>query len=355
MRLTQYAARAWTETNGAGARECSVPKYTPAQFDQKLVSPFGRHDQVSQTRSFNVSTAIGMVHVHTSGRRPSSTTVHTLRAATAVFLTVYGPWPHKQELDVLLVENGTAKVFPVHEHVDVHHINSGFSVGNCIAITRCAEMHRTIVHELVHAWRAHGKDMTRAQAFAHTHLGAPAHSLLTEAFVEAVTWLVHGGFCGAGLNVRSTLAVARSYLQSVNDDGRTNGWAYFVGKALLVSDGGHAFHKLFFPHTASPKRLTGLSMHMQLVYLMHTATTRLGGTTLPRAPAPTPNTKPVMCACQLGPAFEPTAHHVRAHPQADTPHTSTRSRTGPTTADAATTRRPRSQTVTKLPPKWEVK
>jgi len=295
------AARAFQVSNGAGAKEVP-PAVLPAGFAARVRSGFNAHPlPVHAVRSFEVRADPLILVVNTDGRRPSSVTVRTLRATVTTLTYLYGRCPHAG-VTLYLVDNPAPKTLPNTGPVTTAHVNSGFSQGADVVVFRNSEMHRTIVHEMIHVWRTHSLDRPQSQAAATRDLGAPPRCLLTEAFVEAVTWLVHGGFCGAGLDPAHALRAARAYLR-VPDDGRTNGWAYFVGKALLVSDGGRAFSARFFPHGRG-RRLDDAGGFSDLLTLMRQAQLALGGRGLPLAPEPgSLSAPPCMCNCSLGPAF----------------------------------------------------
>ena len=282
--------------------------YSAREFQKLLASPFGRTPaKVSTTRTFKVDAgAISPVYVHTSGRRPSTSTVRALRAGIEVMTVVYGAYPHTRALEVFLHDNPARKSFPHRsESITVDHVNSGFSDSKGrIVVLRSSEMHRTLVHELIHVWRTHGRDHKTAQLRAITTLGAPPQCLLTESFVEAVTWLIHGGFCSRGLDPMASVKTARAYLDVV-DDGSTNAWAYFVGKAFLIADGGQNFHKAFFRgHTPKGVRLVSAGDHAKLLSVMQEACQALGGAKMPRVPAqPHIMRAPLLCACSPGPAY----------------------------------------------------
>lgn len=315
--LVATARACWDAADGHGVRAVP-PAYTAAAFQLMLTSPFGTPPPIVSTLSFVVSVpplsarfGVDEVRVHTSGRAPSHVTVRTIRATVDVLGRVYGARSRGAEpcIDVFLVDDPRPKALPQPGvPVEVHHVNSGFSVGDRVVVLRCSEMHRTLVHELLHVWGAHGHNDPAAQARATVALGAPDGCLLTEAFVEATTWLIHGGFCARGLDAGKALGVARNFLD-VRDTGETNAWAYYVGKALLVADGGHAFHAAFFGTDARApqgRRLQTSDDHRALVDLMVVAANRLGGPTLHRVPharaAP-----PLMCPCSPGPAFDAAA------------------------------------------------
>jgi hypothetical protein len=298
--LSKLAAGTFNATHGSGARE-TAPSMTPRKFDQYVKSTFGDVRPSDTVRTFDMS-ADGVV-IHTSGKRPSSQTVRVIRATTKVLTAVYGPRPHAT-VQVFLADNPLPKTLPrAGGPVTVTHINSGFSQGCNVVVFRCSEMHRTLVHELVHCWRTHSLDRPEQQLFAHLKLGAPKGCLLTEAFVEAVTWLVYGGYCSKGLDPAHALRTARAYLCTV-DDGRTNGWAYFVGRALLVADGGKRFHDDFFKGMQGT-RLMDAESHRALVRNMAASFARLGGKGLPLAPSPAKGAaEPLrLCNCSLGAPF----------------------------------------------------
>lgn len=298
--LSKRASDAWCASNGRGVRELP-PRYSPSIFARLITSPFTERRVPRHTRTFLVDT----VHIHTAGRRPSVATIRTLRATAAVLTSVYGRYPQEKSMEVMLSDDPSPKRFPNSGHASVQHINSGFSAKSRIVITRCSEMHRTIIHEMVHVWRAHGRDFPAAQKLAHQLVLAPKGCLLTEAYVEAVTWLIHGGYCAEGLNPQYALSIAKAYL-NMNDIGSTNAWAYIVGKALLVQDGGVKFYNAFI---ASGLRMTSELDHLRLVQIMHQATHHLGGPRLDRIPLPRPM-RLVYCSCSLGHAYEPTQRDI---------------------------------------------
>ena len=296
------AYMAFHVATGAGAREVP-PAVLPAGFAARLESGFNaRPLPIRAVRSFEIQGEPNVL-INTDGRRPSSATVRAIKATVSTLTHLYGRCPHPR-LTLYLVDNPVPKTLPRTGAVTTAHVNSGFSQGSDVVVFRRSEMHRTIVHELIHVWRTHSLDRAQAQATAARELGAPARCLLTEAFVEAVTWLVHGGFCSGGLDPSHALRAARAYLRvPAPDDGRTNGWAYFVGKALLVADGGRAFSARFFPHGRG-RRLDDAAAFSDLLALMRKAQNALGGRELPLAPDPGSMTAPVcMCNCSLGPAF----------------------------------------------------
>lgn len=292
--LSKLAAHEWAAADGSGAKEVA-PRLRPADFKNRVSSAFSSNPvPVREVRSFVLDTNGVIVTVNTNGRRPSAATVRTIKATFATLHECYGPFPHPQKaVDFFLMDDASVKVFPTRGPVTVDHVNSGFSQGPVVVAYRCSEMHRTIVHEMLHVWKTHSLDMRGIQKRATALLGAPAGCLLTEAFVEAVTWLIHGGFCPRGLNSDHALRVARRYLQSP-DDGRTNGWAYFVGKALLVADT-DAFHREFFEPVV---RLMDAQAHRTLLALMVASKDRLSLEDDGRSVSAR------MCDCSLGDAFD---------------------------------------------------
>jgi hypothetical protein len=233
------------------------------------------------------------VVVHTDGRRPSGVTFKTIRAVYATLHEVYGECPHESVV-VYLRDNPEPKTLPTNRTVHVKDINSGFSWGNLVAVFRNSELHRTLVHEFIHVWKTHSRDLKHHQSVAHKRLGAPPGCLLTESFVEAATWLVYGGFCTSGLDVKHALAQAGGYLD-VEDDGKTNGWAYFVGKAYLIADGGRMFHDAFFPKRGAVK-LTDRAAFDSLLTIMqhfHAVAKILPSKSRFRF-------RPILCACDVG-------------------------------------------------------
>lgn len=296
--LSRLAARVFEDTDGSGAREVA-PAMPPKVFDKFVRSTFGEVPAASVVRTFDMASEGAFIH--TCGRRPSTQTVRTIRSTMRVLAKLYGPCPH-DKVQIYLADDPAPKTLPpAGAPVSVAHINSGFSQGANIVVFRCSEMHRTLVHEMLHCWGTHSRDRPEQQLFAHLKLGAPKNCLLSESFVEAATWLIHGGYCRKGLDPAHALRTARAYLLAV-DDGRTNGWAYFVGRALLVADGGKRFHDAFFDGL-NGTRLVDAQAHRALVRVMAVAYGELGQKGLPLAPGPSRNTSLRLCNCSLGAAF----------------------------------------------------
>ena len=293
--LSMYACAAWRASTGRGVQELS-PQYSPSTFACLITSPFTERRVPVQTRTFVVDTC----RIHTAGRRPSVATIRTLRATAAVLTHFFGTYPQRKPLEVMLSDDPEPKSLPDHGPIAAKHVNSGFSTRSRIVIARCSEMHRTIIHEMLHVWRVHGCDWPAAQELAKRTLRAPLACLLTESFVEALAWLIHGGFCAKGLDPHSALSTAKSYLD-MRDTGSSNAWAYIVGKALLIEDGG----LLLFNTFVSPcRRLFSEPDHLLLVHIMQQSARRLGGADLGRV-SPLCHKHLIYCACSLGPAYRP--------------------------------------------------
>lgn len=286
--LTHISNKHWLSSGCKGME--IVASVTPSEFRSSTLSRFSSDMGIpSRVRSFLVD---GFpIVVHTDGRRPSGITFKTIRAVYATLQEVYGTCPH-ESIVVYLRDNPEPKSFPVNRKIHVKDINSGFSWGNLIAVFRNSELHRTLVHEFIHVWHTHSKDFKHHQTLAHRKLNAPPGCLLTESFVEAVTWLLYGGFCTAGLKVKHVITHAAGYLD-VKDDGSTNGWAYFVGKAYLVIDGGRMFHDAFFPKGRGVK-LMGKAAFDTLIRIM-----QYFHTTAKILPSKS-RFRPVLCACDVG-------------------------------------------------------
>lgn len=289
--LTQISNKHWTSSGCKGGE--ILASVTPAEFRSSTLSRFGADMGVpAKVRSFLVD---GLpVVVHTDGRRPSGVTFRTIRAVFATLKEVYGECPH-DSIVVYLRDNPEPKDLPQNRPVHVKDINSGFSWGNVVAVFRNSELHRTVVHEFIHVWKTHSRDMKHHQSVAHKRLNAPSGVLLTESFVEAVTWLMYGGFCTGGLNVKHALAQAAGYL-NVKDDGTTNGWAYFVGKAYLVVDGGRMFHDAFFARGNATRLVDRSAFDALLAIMLHFhAVAKI----LPSKS----RFRPILCACDVGAAY----------------------------------------------------
>lgn len=272
---------------------------SPSRMDRECASHFSDGQGLATPASVRRFECGPGVVLYTDGRKPGPSTARTVRATVATLFAVYGPCPHPGGVRVVLRENSAPKRFPGTGPVTEGHINSGFSQGDRIVVFRCSEMHRTLVHEFLHVWKSHGPDSPGEQAVATRALSAPHGCLLSESFVEAATWLIYGGFCPRSLDPGAALTTARRYL-SVQDDGRTNGWAYFVGKALLVADGGAAFHNVFFSGARRlGRRCSGATAYRELVRVM----SRNRDSVPDMSPLPSKGHLPILCGCDLGPAF----------------------------------------------------
>ena len=286
--LTRISNKHWVASSCKGTE--IVAAVSPSEFRASTLSRFGADMGVpAKVRSFLVS---GLpIVVHTDGRRPSCVTFRTIRATFACLREVYGECPH-DSIVVYLRDNPEPKTLPQHRAVHVKDINSGFSWGNLVAVFRNSELHRTLVHEFIHVWKTHSKDMKHHQTVAARKLNAPPGCLLTESFVEAVTWLLYGGFCTTGLNVKHVLTQAAGYL-NVKDDGKTNGWAYFVGKAYLLADGGRMFHDAFFSNGHATRLMDRPAFDALLAIMQHFyAQSKI----LPSKS----RFRPILCACDVG-------------------------------------------------------
>lgn len=319
----------WAEATGGGAVE-RPPAMTPAAFDAATCSPFSLElraalGPTAAVRTFEIAGGLppGLAaEVHTDGRRPSATTVRTLRAAAAVVTDLYGRCPD-QRLRVLLVENPEPKRLRPGA-ARTRDINSGFTLRRGsggpahVVVHRCEEMHRTLVHELLHVWRTHDDAVpARAAAQAAALLGAPRGVLLYEAYVEAVTWFLVNGFCAASSGRRSVrhIAAAAAAVSDAAPGPGTNAWAYYVGRSLLLADGGAAFGAAFLPRGAAARRLRADDGGFgDLVRLMERGLAMLGGPGLPRVRRmPETSTRLRMCACDMGPAFAPEGDGAREY------------------------------------------
>lgn len=290
--ITLIAKKHW-ESSGSSGKEVS-PIVSPSTFRDMTHSKFGKDLGVPKVvKTFELVDI--PVMIHTQGRRPSTTTFRTIRSTYHVLREIYGESPH-ETISVYLREDGRSKCLPEKRAVSVEDINSGFSAGDRIVVFRCSEMHRTLVHEMLHVWKVHGKDSKKHQKFSRSRLGAPENCLLTESFVEAITWLIFGGYCPKSMDPMHPLSQARGYL-NVRDDGKTNGWAYFVGKAYLLVEGGKVFHQAFFPGGRGARLITDRSFDV-LVNIMLSAHRSLE---LKPSKSRLP---PVLCNCSLGSPYE---------------------------------------------------
>lgn len=176
---------------------------------------------------------------------PSPTFVRVVLAAVAFFEHFLGPCPQSKGVKIYLVGGGMRTRVGAGEMMDVEHVNSGFSFAKGdyghVVVFRSPEAHRTVVHEIAHAWYVHGNDHADVQAWATKALCAPPGVLLTESFVEALTWLMLRGMMPSTSEAEElahSKDLAVQYFGCSCDDGRTNAWAYIVGRHLLIADGG---------------------------------------------------------------------------------------------------------------------
>lgn len=310
--ITRIAQRAWSRAraarSGTRVRPCTLSEDA---FDKLARSRFGSPTPSTSVREYLLAPILGAagsrVSIFTSSRKtPSACTFRVIRATAETLTRVFGP-RHGDSLKILMIDGPCAKVIPSGRAVETRDINSGFYGSDTIVVFRRSEMHRTLVHEMVHAWGTHGRDRAATQEMARRDIGAPRACLLTEAYVEAMTWLIFGGFCAKSLDSHHALREARAFLKYARDDGATNGWAYFVGRALLVSDMGRKFANRFAPRGVGV-RLESDADHSDLVSIMRVAFQSLGGPGLPRAPEPQARSRlglytPIMCSCDLGRVF----------------------------------------------------
>ena len=212
-----------------------------------------------------------------NGREPSHSLLSVLVASIASLETMLGNCPCSGGVRVFLLagkprtkKDGTGPLL-------IDHINSGFSYimrdRGHVVVFRCVEAHRTLVHELMHVWGIHGNEDHHAQMIAATRLGAPSNVLLSEAFVEAMTWLLMRGLSPSTTDAEEmshSLTLARQYMACACDDGTTNAWSYIMGRALLIADGGGKLCAFLSSGArgARPQTLHGASSHIALVDIM---------------------------------------------------------------------------------------
>lgn len=333
VRSTSDAGIVCTEIDSsldqAAVRELAESRFLPAAMTQRLFC--------GTPREFDVSCAVGVkcaIRVITcNGYAPSSTLLGASTVAVASLCDLFGPCPHAGGVKIVLLDGGPRTEFrggddhPA-EALAVEHVNSGFSyeAGGCgyVVVFRCAEAHRTVVHELLHAWRVHTRDDSKAQSMAERHLGAPPACLLSESFVEALTWLLLRGF-GPSTTDDEELAhssdLVRSYFACACDGGQTSAWCYIVGKHLLISDRGASLCAFLtrgdtsgaaLPHSRS-RTLSGRSSYVEVVKIMCSHAGRIGKHK-EAASAPLNRMPRIrMVANDWGPAFAKTTNTTDDH------------------------------------------
>ena len=285
--LTQVARRVWDalhETSVA-CLEYSTPidvqEFDELTFSEQFV-PRSMRVHVERTRSFRIHTSgLGThVDIHTcDDKRPSSSILTMAAFATLTLETLYGPCPCEQGVCIFLLPGGPRTRLPVGQSLQIDQVNSAFSTtyrGWGIAVCyRCAEMHRLIVHELMHVWRVHDtSDVRDVECDAELRaLGCPfgASVRLSEAVVEALTWLVllGTGHSTEEAEMHHAAVLAHSYLACDCDAGHTNAWAYIVGRYLLIADGGDAFCAWVLADASSrARRVRGAAAWRDIIKIM---------------------------------------------------------------------------------------
>ena len=233
-------------------------------------------------RLFDVSCAgVTSAHIEVltcNGGAPSQPFLSVLMVSVAFLEDMIGACPCSDGTRVLLLAGEPRTEKTGGGPLLIDHINSGFSYSvrdrSHVVVFRCAEAHRTLVHELMHVWGIHGKEVHCAQTMAMRHLGSPRGTLLSEAFVEAVTWLLMRGLSPSTTDaeeISHSLTLARQFTACACDDGTTNAWSYIVGKALLISDGGQRLCKFLASGGGGKSSLRTLhdkSSYLALVRMM---------------------------------------------------------------------------------------
>ena len=239
-----------------------------------IVSPPDIEDERIFSFDVTCESVSTKIEVHTSSKRtPSRSFVHVLCATVASLERLYGPCPHDDGVQLLVI-GGPPRTQRLNGFLGVEHVNSGFSYRNSTrgtaVVYRCAEAHRTLVHELLHVWQIHGPDEASSQKSAAGKLGAPPNALLSEALVEAVAWLILRGLnptTSDGLELRHSHTLSSAYFKCACDDGSTNAWAYIVGRFLLIADGGHKLSS-YLCRGLIAQKVTGAQMYDGLVSMM---------------------------------------------------------------------------------------
>ena len=251
---------------------------------------------------------LGRVLVHAT-RRPSAATVRTLKATVQALYKLYGP-SKNVPLEVYLVANPAPKT---HARVlTERNVNSGFTAFSRparVVVFRCEEMHKVLVHELLHFWGTHSTDVPASAAeYAHRELGAPRNALVFEAYVEAVATLLMSCYCSDAppetrvmAESRHSAKVAKYIISTTNETGRTNAWMYYVGKACLLADAPALLAWLMPVGRPRVRTLAGAAAYMSFIKLMERGMTKLGGSTLNAVSVSKRDMR--MCECNLGPAF----------------------------------------------------
>jgi hypothetical protein len=187
-----------------------------------------------------LTSGITDIMVHTS--RPRNVAdEHAINTALTVVLAMlklceeaFGACPHTS-LEVILILSDKKKKLPTDLKLGVGNVNSGFSSQNKVVVFRLEECHKVLIHELLHFWGAF------ANRFPPLPADIPPGTLLTETIVETLATIITcafsvGSVSEVGSRIKHEISHSAIVAQRVSncDAGKTNAWAYFVGRAWLM-------------------------------------------------------------------------------------------------------------------------
>lgn len=296
----------WKRCDGSGlSPERALSK---AEFMKDLQNNYAMHvNPVHEIRAYRLNASGIKVTVHVSAQyKPSSVTVKLLKASIASLTRMFGPAKYK-EFTLILVQSNEDKVSD--GPLTKRKINTGFSMGNTIVVYRCQEMHKVLVHELLHFWGTHDNIVDGYASELVHRLGAPQNCLLYESYVETVATIMMCGFCTKSGTPRERLQkeIIQSYKSAKQvvsvEQHDTNVWAYYVARACLFAC---VVDLSGWLSTASgfTRKLKGTQAWKSYSHIIEKGMKKLGGPSLTKLAA-SKNKSMVLrsCDCNLGPSF----------------------------------------------------
>lgn len=305
MDILRITSQQWMSCDGTGLVVSPV-NISKAEFTKILLNDYSQHvNPKHDLKTYGLLASGIKITIHVSARsRPSSITIKLLKACLSSLTTLYGPAKYKN-LILFLVENDEDK-FAV-SPLTKRKVNTGFSQANTIAVYRCQEMHKVLVHELMHFWGTHDNFADQYAVRLVQRLGAPKDCLLFEGYVESIATIMMCGFCAKSGTPqerlqRETSQVFRSAKQVVMmEQIDTNVWAYYIARACLF-----ACQKEFFSwlHTNSgTRKLKGPLAWKSFADIIEKGMKKLGGPTLNKLQSNKTSIILRSCDCNLGPSF----------------------------------------------------
>jgi hypothetical protein len=283
-----------------------------SEFMKILMNDYTRHvASVHGIKSYTLQTPDVEVTLHVSSEhKPSHVTVRLVKACAASLGRMFGP-PKYSKMVLLLIQNGDDKIAT--SPLTKRKVNTGFSLGNTVVVYRCQEMHKVLVHEMLHFWGTHD-NATDASAQALVHrLGAPRDCVLYESYVETLATIMMCGFCARSGSPRERLQkeVVQAYRSAKTvvsmEQHDTNVWAYYVARACLFACMPELSGWLGSPKAGGVRRLKGSVAWNTYARIVEQGMARLGGPTLAALPPPKKHTLVLRsCDCNLGPSFSKT-------------------------------------------------